>query len=297
MTQIRRKQATQPNWQTGLKVSLVLLATIVIALMLFQIDNFAKLHKQRKQQHVSSPEQLLAQEFIQQKQQGNLRQGNSNNQEQQQQQTPKEVPDVSKEEASPDTQQEQEQQSLFFEMTLANLKGDVSTGTVVLQVIPEWAPLGAAHFVELVAAQFYDQCRFFRVLPNFVVQFGIAAEPSVQQVWKSKILQDDKYNVQTNAQGTLTYATSGKNTRTTQLFINTKDNAFLDKQGFTPFAKIVKGMEWIAAVNDEYKEEPVQGKIVKQGNDYLQRQFPNLSYITTIRQLSNPPADITTTTG
>jgi cyclophilin family peptidyl-prolyl cis-trans isomerase len=143
-----------------------------------------------------------------------------------------------------------------------------------------------------VAAKFYDQCRFFRVLDNFMVQFGIAADPSVQQTWKHEILNDDPV-LETNRRGTMTYATSGKNTRTTQLFINTnkkaEGNKFLDKQGFAPFAQVLEGMEFVDQINKEYGEKPVQGKIVRKGNEYLAEDFPRLSYIVSIREIVEQP--------
>lgn len=91
-----------------------------------------------------------------------------------------------------------------------------------------------------------------------------------------------------NAQGTVTFATSGPNTRTSQLFINTnkKGNAFLDKQGFSPFAEVISGMESVYLINDEYKEKPNQGMIQNKGNAYLQQDFPNLSYIQRVRESS-----------
>lgn len=170
-----------------------------------------------------------------------------------------------------------------YKIELANLKGG-GTGTVVLETRPTWAPIGARHFGELVENQFYDQCRFFRVLPNFVVQFGINGSPQVQAEWRKSVLQDDPV-LQSNSRGTITYATSGKNTRATQLFINKKDNKYLDKEGFAPFGLVVEGMEFVDLINDEYKEKPNQGKIQNEGNVYLNNEFPNLSYVASIREI------------
>jgi cyclophilin family peptidyl-prolyl cis-trans isomerase len=170
-----------------------------------------------------------------------------------------------------------------FRMELANLK-DEGTGTVVLETRPSWAPIGAEHFEELVSKLFYDECRFFRVLPNFIVQFGISGSPEVQSQWRKTVLKDDPV-LHSNARGTITYAMSGKDTRTTQLFINKKDNEYLDKEGFAPFGLVLEGMEYIDQINDEYKEKPGQGKIQNQGNEYLEKEFPNLSYIASIREI------------
>lgn len=171
--------------------------------------------------------------------------------------------------------------------TSSTQEGDLRYGgTVIVETYENWAPIGAAHFDELVTSSdhFYNACRFFRVVDKFMVQFGINGDPKVQAKWRTQILQDDPV-LTTNAYGTLTYATSGPNSRTTQLFINTnpKGNAFLDKQGFAPFGRIVQGMEFVEQINKEYKEKPEQGKIQHRGNEYLDKEFPRLSYIASLR--------------
>ena len=181
-----------------------------------------------------------------------------------------------------------------YEMILARLKDDggvKSTGKVILETYDSWAPIGVGHFDKLVANQFYDACRFFRVVDSFVVQFGINGEPGVQKKWRDDVLKDDPV-VETNAYGTLTYATSGANSRTTQLFINTNKagNARLDGMGFAPFGRIVEGMEeYVELINNEYHEKPDQGEIQNQGNKYLDREFPRLSYIESIRLAGDTP--------
>ena len=122
-------------------------------------------------------------------------------------------------------------------LDLASLK-EGATGKVVIRTKPSWAPLGVEHFHSLMDDHFYENAKFFRVVNDFMVQFGIAAEPANN---RKKAIPDDPV-VQTNARGTVTYATSGPNTRTTQLFINTRKggNAFLDKQGFAPIAEVVR---------------------------------------------------------
>ena len=158
---------------------------------------------------------------------------------------------------------------------------ETSQGKVVIEVIPEWAPLGAARFRDLVEDGFFDGCRFFRVVPNFVVQFGINGDPAVHSKWDKKISDDPV--TQSNKRGTLTFATSGPNTRTSQLFISLKDNARLDGMGFSPFARIVSGMEAVDKITSEYGERPQQPLIEQQGNVYLEKEFPNMDYVKTAK--------------
>ena len=158
---------------------------------------------------------------------------------------------------------------------------ETSQGKVVIEVIPEWAPLGAARFRELVEDGFFDGCRFFRVVPNFVVQFGINGDPAVHSKWDKKISDDPV--TQSNKRGTLTFATSGPNTRTSQLFISLKDNSRLDGMGFSPFARIVSGMEAVDKITSEYGERPQQPLIEQQGNVYLEKEFPNMDYVKTAK--------------
>lgn len=155
---------------------------------------------------------------------------------------------------------------------------DTSKGPVVIEVHRDWAPIGADHFYQLIKAGYYDGARFFRVVPGFVAQFGLAADPAVTAKWKDMNLQDDPVK-ESNTPGTLTYATAGPNTRTTQLFINLGNNQRLDGMGFAPFAKVVSGMEAVQAINAGYGEAPQQPLIEAQGNAYLQSQFPQLDYI------------------
>ena len=135
---------------------------------------------------------------------------------------------------------------------------------------------------------FYQNCRFFRVVPNFMVQFGINGDPSVQKKNTGTPIPDDAV-LTTNKRGTVTFATSGPNTRTTQLFINTntgtQGNAYLDKQGFAPFAQVLSGMDVVDQIFDEYRETPNQGKIVQQGNNYLEKEFPKLSWISAVNEI------------
>ncbi|GMI22111.1 hypothetical protein TeGR_g3179 [Tetraparma gracilis] len=170
-------------------------------------------------------------------------------------------------------------------LELSNLANGPTTGSVKLQINPNWSPLGAKQFRSLVSDGFYDEARFFRVVPNFVVQFGINADPAVQKLHKTPI-NDDPTGVKSNMRGTVTFATSGLNTRTTQLFINTKNNPPLDGMGFTPFGEVIEGMDVVDHIYDKAREKPNQGKIQNRGNEYLNAEFPELSYIVSAKILA-----------
>lgn len=160
-----------------------------------------------------------------------------------------------------------------------NVTFDTTKGPVVVEAHRDWAPIGADHFYELVKSGYFDGCRFFRVVPNFIVQFGIAGDPAATRKWKEPALADDPV-LRHNLRGTLVYATAGANTRTTQLFINLVDNTrSLDPQGFAPFATITSGMDAVDTIYAGYGEAPQQPLIESQGNAYLQPQFPKLDFI------------------
>jgi cyclophilin family peptidyl-prolyl cis-trans isomerase len=159
---------------------------------------------------------------------------------------------------------------------------ETSAGPFVVEVHPEWAPRAATQFRELVEAGFYDENRFFRVVPGFVVQFGINGEPEEHTKWSQPI--PDEPSVQSNTKGTIAFARSDPNTRSTQVFINLNDNSgSLDFQGFPAFAKVVEGMENVEKINPEYREQPLQGQIERGGNAYLNNHFPRLDYIKSAR--------------
>ncbi len=111
-----------------------------------------------------------------------------------------------------------------------------------------------------------------------MVQFGISGDPKLNSVWRSARIQDDKAR-QSNSRGYITYAMAGPNTRTTQLFINFADNSFLDNQGFSPFGRVIRGMNIVDSIHNKYGEKPDQGRIQMEGNAYLGKNFPNLDYI------------------
>jgi peptidyl-prolyl cis-trans isomerase A (cyclophilin A) len=165
---------------------------------------------------------------------------------------------------------------------------DTSVGTFVIQVTRAWAPKGADRFYNLVKHGYYDGARFFRVIPNFMVQFGLNGDPKIQSAWREARITDDPVT-QKNTRGFITFATAGPNSRTTQVFINHVDNSRLDADGFAPFGQVVSGMEVVDKINAEYRQQPDQGRIQSEGNAYLMKEFPRLDYIKKATLLK-PPA-------
>lgn len=163
---------------------------------------------------------------------------------------------------------------------------ETSRGSFVVQVNRAWAPLGADRFYDLVQQHFFDDTRFFRVVPGFVVQFGLSGDPKKNEPWDKRIADDSVR--QTNARGTIVFATQGPNTRTHQLFINLGDNARLDEMGFAPIGRVVDGMSVVDSLYSEYGESPDQQFIQTLGNSYLDRTFPKLDRIKTAK-VSTPP--------
>jgi peptidyl-prolyl cis-trans isomerase A (cyclophilin A) len=159
------------------------------------------------------------------------------------------------------------------------VKFDTTKGEFIVDVTKAWAPNGADRFYNLVINGFYNNCRFFRVVKNFMVQFGINGDPKISRGMMNANIKDDKPK-QSNTRGMITFAMSSQpNSRTSQVFISFRDNSFLDPQGFAPFGKVSKGMDVVDAINNEYGENPDQGQVQMQGNAYLQKAFPNLDYI------------------
>lgn len=159
---------------------------------------------------------------------------------------------------------------------------------VVFEVHDEWAPKGAARFMELLQDNFFapKQIRFFRCVQNFVIQFGISAATDVSRKWRDRNIEDDPVKSPGNAAGTLSFAMAGKGTRTSQIFYNLKSNSFLDGMGFSPFARVVAGAELMnRRINMKSGEKPVQGLIQQQGAAYLDKNFPDLSYIASAEEI------------
>jgi peptidyl-prolyl cis-trans isomerase A (cyclophilin A) len=158
---------------------------------------------------------------------------------------------------------------------------DTSQGLFVIAVDRAWAPLAADRFYNLVKNGFYNDTRFFRVLDGFMVQFGLHADPSVQSAWRSANLKDEPVT-QRNTRGFVSFTReSGPNSRYTMIFINYKDNSYLDADGFAPFGQVVSGMDVVDRLYSGYGRQniPDQRRILREGNAYLQAEYPKLDFV------------------
>jgi peptidyl-prolyl cis-trans isomerase A (cyclophilin A) len=170
---------------------------------------------------------------------------------------------------------------------------DTTKGPIHIEVHPEWAPLGAARFRELVEAGYFTDVAFFRVVEGFMAQIGIHGDPAVNNRWRENSFPDDPVT-QSNTRGMLSFATRGPNTRTTQFFINFVDNRNLDGMGFSPFARVREAdMAIVDSLYNGYGEGaprgagPDQGRMHAEGNTYLRASFPNLDYVRSARIVPN----------
>ena len=158
-----------------------------------------------------------------------------------------------------------------------------SGGDFVVEITRSWAPIGADRFHNLVRAGFFDDSRFFRVRKDYIAQFGIPGDPTVGAVWREESMVDDPVRA-SNTRGSIAYAMTGPDTRTTQLYINLADNIHLDAQGFAPLGRVVEGMAVVDRLYAGYDESAgggmrggEQGAIFADGNAHLDREFPLLS--------------------
>ncbi|MFP6582037.1 MAG: peptidylprolyl isomerase [Candidatus Hydrogenedentota bacterium] len=155
---------------------------------------------------------------------------------------------------------------------------ECSNGDFVIEVESELAPLGAAQFKKAVKDGVYDGARFFRVISGALVQFGISGDPEKSAIWHKRMIKDDPVKG-SNTRGTISFATSGPDSRTSQVFINFRDNTQYDGMGFAPFGKVIEGMDVLEAVYSKDGQNPDQGAIRRKGNAYLESAYPNLDYI------------------
>jgi peptidyl-prolyl cis-trans isomerase A (cyclophilin A) len=159
-------------------------------------------------------------------------------------------------------------------------------GPFVVTVHRKWAPRGADRFYNLVRAGFYDRQRLFRVVPGFVVQWGISGTPKISKAWQNATIRDDPVR-QTNARGTIVFADAGPNTRTTQVFVNLAGNPQLDADGFAPFGAVTSGFSTLQHLYHGYDDRPTgdQAQISQQGEAFFRKHFPKLDRILRARIL------------
>lgn len=168
------------------------------------------------------------------------------------------------------------------------VKLETSKGDILLKITREWAPRGADRFHALVESRYYDECRFYRVMPKFIAQFGISGTPATAAKWKEQPIDDDPVR-QKNTRGRVTFAKGGPNSRTTTLFINLKDSASLDSDGFSPIGEVVEGLEIADQLYSGYGDGAPKGrgpsakKLYEQGNAWLAKDFKELDYIKTAK--------------
>lgn len=159
---------------------------------------------------------------------------------------------------------------------------DTTKGPFVVTVNRSWAPLGADRFYNLVRDHFYDNQPIFRVLPGFVAQWGISGKPSAARRWQNATIKDDPVK-HSNDKGTITFATAGPNTRTTQLFVNLAANSSLDAQGFSPFGTVTSGLSVFDHLYSGYGDTFDQGAFTQNGAAWAHKNFPKLDWIQTAR--------------
>lgn len=159
------------------------------------------------------------------------------------------------------------------------VKFETTKGAFVGEFHREWAPRGVDRFYNLVELGYYEDIAFFRVIDGFMAQFGLHGQPEVNEAWSEATIEDDPVE-KSNKKGYITFAKRKQpNSRTTQLFVNYRDNQKLDDRGFAPIGKVVEGMDVVEQLHAGYEEEVSQGKLKEQGNSYLEENFPELDYL------------------
>merc|ERR1712215_305568 len=158
---------------------------------------------------------------------------------------------------------------------------DIEDTYIVIQVTRSLAPLGSDRFYALVSDGFFNESAFFRVVPNFVLQFGISGSPYQNDKWLHNPIKDDPV-LGSNTRGTISFATAGPDTRSSQVFINYKDNAYLDELGFSPFGEVISGLETAEAVHNP---TPGDDNGVEQdmyehlGNEWIREEYPGINFV------------------
>ena len=169
-----------------------------------------------------------------------------------------------------------------FRVRFRTTKGDF-----VAEINRQWSPRGVDRFYSMLSSDYFHDIAIFRAVPNFMFQFGLHGDPAVNKDWAESRIDDDPVVGVSNLPGTLCFAKTGMpNSRSVQMFVNLGENVPLDGQGFTPFGKVVQGMDVVKAINTEYGENPsredVQGKLKREGNDYILKRFPRIDLIRSV---------------
>lgn len=165
-----------------------------------------------------------------------------------------------------------------FRVAFKTTKGDFT-----VKIHRDWSPLGVDRFYNLVKIGFFQDLPFYRVIDGFIAQFGFHGDPEVNDAWSDATIKDEPVK-QSNLPGTLTFANRGPNTRTTQLFINTRNNSNLDPMGFIPFGVLEgEGLAVVKSLYSGYGERgPNQSLMKTKGAEHM-KEFPNLDYIKSVR--------------
>jgi cyclophilin family peptidyl-prolyl cis-trans isomerase len=160
---------------------------------------------------------------------------------------------------------------------VVNVILETSKGNITIAVHRDWAPIGAEHFFELVRSGYYDGAPWFRVIPGFMCQTGIAADPEMTAQWQDQTIEDEPVVVG-NLPGKVSFGRSrGPNSRSTHFFINYVDNsASLDQQGFPAFGEVVEGMD-VARSLFATGENPgyVQQRLGQEGIEFFRTEYPD----------------------
>ena len=155
---------------------------------------------------------------------------------------------------------------------------ETTKGQFVVEAYREWAPVGARRFYELVSMGAFDENAFYRVVPNFVAQFGTPGDPRATAALDSVKLPDDQ-RIAKNERGTIAYAHEGPGTRSHTLFVNRRDSPFLDTQNFVPFGRVIEGMDVVDALQWPYIEKADHHMLATIGNRYMRRNYPKADYV------------------
>jgi cyclophilin family peptidyl-prolyl cis-trans isomerase len=162
---------------------------------------------------------------------------------------------------------------------------ETTRGPFTLELTRALAPIGVDHFYNLLRAGYYDDSRFSRTVAGWITQFGIAGDPAVTAVWEHRTIRDDPVRA-SNVRGSITFAMTGPDTRTTQLSISRRDNVRQDGEGFAPLGYVVEGMEVVDSLYSGYGERSGGGmragkqqRVLTEGNAYLDRDFPLLDHL------------------